>query len=182
MNKKIIYPDDLMHTGIKGMRWGLRNYQTYDAVPRISGQGGDDSRARALIKKRDFDLDSWRKKQIKNIKENTHTRIELYEKKIHTASEKKINSYKIKQLQLKKKEQLSIRNLNNMSIKDAKKVIMMDTLKTGAIAFLLWAVTPDIIGIPAAATYISNHNIDVLSRKDKQAIKKIKYKKEKKRR
>jgi hypothetical protein len=36
-----ISEDELQHHGIKGQKWGVRRFQSYDVVPRKSGKSGD---------------------------------------------------------------------------------------------------------------------------------------------
>lgn len=79
------------HTGTKGMKWGLRNYQTYDVVPRISGKGGDDSRARALHRDR-------------NDKNGTFWKIFKGKKKKKITEADKAKMNKLKQKEISKKE------------------------------------------------------------------------------
>lgn len=46
------FGESLQHYGVIGMHWGVRRYQPYETVPRVSGEGGKEIGQAAKIAKR----------------------------------------------------------------------------------------------------------------------------------
>ena len=66
------YKDELYHHGVKGMRWGVRRYQSYDTVPRESGKRGKEILDAKAAKKYRKSYQKILNKNAKNLAADRH--------------------------------------------------------------------------------------------------------------
>ena len=157
---------ELYHSGVKGMKWGIRRYQNEDGTLTAEGKvrygansaGQLNKQGRDLLN-RDIELESYRSKllapretEIESLKRSYDAKLKVYDSKINTAKDNGKDS-KAQKL-VKKRDILKAErdyelgwrfterdNIRDMSLDDLHRQYMFN--KTSKIASFLQFVVPD---------------------------------------